>query len=72
MKSMLEQIKEYLNNTPKDQLEKDFEELEEWLDVGPTVDEYFENLKYFKNLSMSNDDVEEDNSFADNKDKKIK
>ena len=48
---MLQELKEYLNNTSKEQLEKDWEELKQYQNIGPTVDEYFENLeRRFKKL----------------------
>lgn len=48
---MLQKLKEYFNNTPKEQLEKDWEEIKQYQNIGPTVDEYFENLeRRFKKL----------------------
>lgn len=42
-KSLVEQIKTYLDNATSEQLEKDYEELRKWSEIGPTVDEYFGN-----------------------------
>lgn len=37
---MVANLKEYLANTPKEQLEKDWDELKRWNNVGPTVEEF--------------------------------
>ena len=37
---MVANLKEYLANTPKEQLEKDWDELKHWNNVGPTVEEF--------------------------------
>ena len=42
---MLQKLKEYFNNTPKEQLEKDLEEIEQYQNIGPTVDEYIEYME---------------------------
>lgn len=34
------QVKTYLENTPKEVLDKEFEELSYWNTIGPTADEY--------------------------------
>ena len=48
---MLQKLEDYLNNTSKEQLEKDWEELKQYQNIGPTMDEYFENLeRRFKKL----------------------
>lgn len=36
---------EYLKNTPKEQLDKDYEELESWTRVGPLVDDFLIQFK---------------------------
>lgn len=38
---MVEMLREHLENTPKEQLDVEFEELKNWNDVGPTVEEFF-------------------------------
>ena len=45
MSNIVEQLKKYLAETQKEQLEKDWEELKGFNDVGPTVNEYMESLK---------------------------
>ena len=42
---MLQKLKEYFNNTPKEQLEKDLEEIKQYQNIGPTVDEYIEYME---------------------------
>ena len=37
---MVANVKEYFANTPKEQIEKDWEELKHWNNVGPTVEEF--------------------------------
>lgn len=48
MDSILEQLKNYFKNASPEQLKKDWDELSEWNKVGPTVDEYLEDVKCFK------------------------
>ena len=40
MKSVLAELLEHIKTTPKEELEREFEELEEWSNVGPTVEEF--------------------------------
>lgn len=42
---LVAQLKEHLANTPKEQLEAEWKELEKWNHVGPTVEEYLRNIK---------------------------
>lgn len=37
---MVANLKEYLANTPKEQIEKDWDELKHWNNIGPTVEEF--------------------------------
>ena len=39
-KSMYEKLKDYFENTPKEQIEKDWKETEKYDEVGPTVKEF--------------------------------
>ena len=43
--NLLQKLEEYFRNTPKEQLDKDLEELEKYNEIGPDVDEY---IKYEK------------------------
>ena len=40
MDAILEQLKEYFNNTPRDVIEKEWREYDEYNKIGPTVNEY--------------------------------
>ena len=40
MKIVLAELLEHIKTTPKEELEREFEELEEWSNVGPTVEEF--------------------------------
>ena len=40
MKTVLAELLDHIKTTPKDELEREFEELEEWSNVGPTVEEF--------------------------------
>lgn len=48
MSKLLDDLINYFETTPKEQLEKDFKELEPWTKVGPTVDEYIKMMKEAK------------------------
>jgi hypothetical protein len=48
MDSILNQLMNYFENTSSEQLKKDWEDLDEWNKVGPTVDKYLEDVKCFK------------------------
>ena len=37
---MVANLKEYLTNTPKEQIQKDWDELKHWNNIGPTVEEF--------------------------------
>lgn len=40
MKNVLAELLEHIKNTSKEELEKEFNELDEWSNVGPTVEEF--------------------------------
>ena len=40
MNAILEQLKEYFNNTPRDVIEKEWHEYDKYNEIGPTVGEY--------------------------------
>lgn len=42
MKSVLAELLDHIKNTSKEELEKEFNELEEWSNVGPTVEEFMD------------------------------
>lgn len=44
MGKVLESLKKYFEETPKEQLDKDFEEIDnKWGHIGPTVEEWLES-----------------------------
>lgn len=45
MSKLLDSLQEYFDNTPQEQLDKDWEKLKEWENVGPSVEEYINYLK---------------------------
>ena len=46
MSKVLESLKKYFEETPKEQLDKDFEEIEnKWGYIGVGVEEYLESIK---------------------------
>lgn len=40
MKSVLAELLNHIKTTPKEELEKEFKEIEEWSNIGPTVEEF--------------------------------
>lgn len=40
MDAILEQLKEYFNNTPRDIVEKEWHEYDKYNKIGPTINEY--------------------------------
>ena len=44
-KNVKEQLKDYFSNTPQEQLDKDWEELKHWNEIGPDVFEWAKNIK---------------------------
>lgn len=47
--NLLQQLKDYFDNTPKEVLEKELSELSYLNEIGPTVDEYSEYVKKYRN-----------------------
>ena len=45
MGKLLEDLKEYFKNTSQEQIDKDFEEIEKYNEIGPSVDEYLSYLR---------------------------
>lgn len=44
MGKLLESLKKYFKETPKEQLDKDFKEIyNKWSHIGPTVEEWLES-----------------------------
>ena len=40
MNAILEQLKEYFSNTPRDVIEKEWHEYDKYNEIGPTINEY--------------------------------
>lgn len=40
MSKLLDSLREYFENTPKEILEEDWKELEHWNEIGPNAEEY--------------------------------
>lgn len=47
MGKLLENLKNYFENTPKDEIEKDLAEIEHLNEIGPDVLEYTEELRKY-------------------------
>ena len=43
--NLLQGLDEYFRNTPKEQLDKDWEELKKYNEIGPDVDEYIKSVE---------------------------
>lgn len=43
--NLLQELEEYFRNTPKEQLDKDWEELKKYNEIGPDMDEYIKSVK---------------------------
>lgn len=43
--NLLQKLEEYFRNTPKEQLDKDWEELKEYNEIGPDVNEYLKSVQ---------------------------
>lgn len=52
MGKLLENLKEYFKNTSQEQIDKDFEEIEKYNEIGPSVDEYLKMVKEIKKYDI--------------------
>ena len=50
----LQQLKQYFADTSPEQLEKDYEELREFNNIGPTVDEYLQCVGDIQEIRIFN------------------
>lgn len=50
--NIYEELKNYFENTPQDQILKDWKETEDWDKVGPTVEEFFYFTQQCDNLKL--------------------
>jgi hypothetical protein len=44
MIDLAKELKDYFNSTSQEQLDKDWEELKHWNEIGPEVDEYIKSV----------------------------
>lgn len=51
--SVSESLDKYFNETPQEQLDKDWEEIKHWNDIGPDANEY---IKFCKRLGENEND----------------
>ena len=49
MEKVYDKLKQYFNTTPKEQLQKDWEKLTKYNEIGPTVEEYLNYVKQYNN-----------------------
>lgn len=55
MKSLLEQLKDYFANTPREVIEAEWAKLSCYDDVGPTVDEFLADWSFTCSWTNSNE-----------------
>ena len=55
MKTLLESLKLYFQKNSREQIEKDWAELEKFDKVGPTVEEFFSQSKFFSMIEVTAD-----------------
>lgn len=53
----LQQLKQYFVDTSPEQLEKDYEELREFNNIGPTVDEYLQCVGDIQEIRISEESI---------------
>jgi hypothetical protein len=50
MKDFFEKLVQYLEQTPKDQILKDWEDTKEFDEIGPTVEEFLANTNLYQQI----------------------
>ena len=45
MKTVLEKLQKQLQNSTQEKLDKEWEELKEWNEIGPSVEEYAQEIR---------------------------
>lgn len=63
MKNVLEELKNYLNNTPNQQVLKDWESTEKYDEVGIPVDDFLQKTTYYYKLQNGSINIECDNLY---------
>ena len=46
---MLEELKKHIEETPEEKLKQEWEKVEQYANIGPTIDEFIEHLKLNEN-----------------------
>lgn len=60
MKKVFESLKNYFENTPSEQIEKDWEELKKYNEIGPDIEEFLSVQKQFtKDMEIEVDEIHE-------------
>ena len=54
MAHLSEQLKQYLATATPEQLEEDRKLMEEWKNIGPTVEEYLQSIGYYERNKETN------------------
>lgn len=45
MKTVLEKLQKQLQDTTQEELDKEWEDLKEWNEIGPSVEEYVQEIR---------------------------
>lgn len=45
METVLEKLQKQLQNSTQEELDKEWEELKEWNEIGPSVEEYVQEIR---------------------------
>lgn len=53
--SIFENLRKHFENTPKEELDREWEELKHWSEIGPDVDEYVALLKKYGLIKKNNE-----------------
>lgn len=64
MSSIVEQLRKYFEEATQEELDKEWEELKHWNEIGPTVDEYLESLKKYGLYPNETDNDKENQTYA--------
>lgn len=60
--TILQQLKEYFENTPKEQIKEDWESLSDWCNVGPNLEDFLEEINENREVDtfFNNNNIEQD------------
>ena len=54
MGHLSEQLKQYLATATTEQIEEDRKLMEEWKNIGPTIEEYLQSIDYYERNKKTN------------------